>query len=182
MHEDRKAFGEWVRDLAPWEAFGTFTFTKEVSVWVAARSFENFVGEVIPWVKCFYSVERHRSHGGHLHALLSQCGELTCKRGKGATMLVTSMKGVDVWQEWYWRYGRNSVEVPRDRDHTAGYCGKYLAKAAALWNHNLAGAFEKLERGNPMRVSSVTAWAAARERRDVSWAAQWVFPGASVES
>jgi hypothetical protein len=95
-------------------------------------------------------------------------------------MLVTSMNGVDVWHEWKRRYGRNSIEMPRNNDHTARYCAKYLTKDAALWNNNLAGKFEKPERGNPMRVASVTPWAAARERRDVEWCARWLFPGASV--
>jgi hypothetical protein len=32
-HQFAGVFGEWVRDLALWEAFGTFTFEREVSVW-----------------------------------------------------------------------------------------------------------------------------------------------------
>jgi hypothetical protein len=52
-HKFAGVSGEWVRDLARWEAFGTFTFEREVSVWGAAQCFENFAAEVIPWTKCF---------------------------------------------------------------------------------------------------------------------------------
>ena len=156
------------------------TFEREVSVWGASRCFEDFVVREIPWVKCFYSVERHRVHGGHLHALFADCGELEWRSGARGRRLVGSMNGVDVWDLWKRRYGRNSIEMPRNGDHTARYCAKYLTKEAAQWNHNLAEQFEKRERGNPIRVSSVTPWAAARERRDVEWCAKWVFPGCAV--
>ena len=85
------AFGQWVRDLAHWQAFGTMTFEREVSVWGAWRSFEDFVVRQIPWVKAFYSVERHRVHGGHLHALFAECGELEWRHGARGRMLVASM-------------------------------------------------------------------------------------------
>jgi hypothetical protein len=175
-------FGEWVRDLAHWEAFGTFTFAKEVSVWGAALCIENFVAEVIPWVKCFYAVERHKAHGGHPHALFAHCGEIEWKHGPRQKLLVASMNGVDVWHEWFRRYGRNSIEMPRKQDDTARYCAKYLTKEAALWNHNFAAQFELRERGNPMRVQSVTAWAAARERQTPEWSLKWVFPGSVIEA
>jgi hypothetical protein len=160
-HHHCGAFGEWVRDLAHWQAFGTMTFEREVSVWSAARSFEDFVVRQIPWVKCFYSVERHRVHGGHLHALFAECGELEWRPGARERMLVASMNDVDVWREWKWRYGRNSIEMPRRGDDTARYCAKYLTKEAAQWNHNLAVQFEKRE-------------------TEIERAAQWVFPGATV--
>jgi hypothetical protein len=116
-------------------------------------------------------------HGGHLHALLAECGEIEWRDGARGKMLVRSMNGIDVWHEWKRRYGRNSIEMPRKQDDTARYCAKYLTKAAALWNHNLAGQFEKQEQGNPMRVSAVTPWAAARERRDVSGWQNGCFQG-----
>ena len=46
-------FGEWVRDLASWQAFGTLTFEREVSVWGAWAKLREFrcstdsVGEVL---------------------------------------------------------------------------------------------------------------------------------------
>ncbi len=156
-------FGEWVRDLAAWQAFGTMTFEREVSVWGAARSFEDFVVRQIPWVKCFYAVERHRAHGGHLHALFAECGELEWRHGARGKWLVTSMQGVDVWRAWKFRYGRNSIEMPRDSSHTARYCAKYLTKEAAMWNQNLSGEFRKRE-------------------TEVERCLEWVFPGATVLS
>lgn len=154
-------FAEWVRDMEHWQAFGTFTFEREVSVWGAARCFEDFVVREIPWVKSFYSVERHRVHGGHLHALFGACGELEWRPGSRGRMLVASMNGLNVWQRWKFLHGRNSIELPRDRDHTSRYCAKYLTKEAAQWNHNFAGSFRKRE-------------------TEIEGALQWVFPGAEV--
>ena len=95
------------------------TFEREVSVWGASRIFEDFVVRQIPWVKAFYSVERHRVHGGHLHALFAECGELEWRPGARGRMLVGSINGVDVWDQWKRRYGRNSIEMPRRSDATA---------------------------------------------------------------
>lgn len=138
-------FGEWVLSLEPWQAFGTFTFEREVSTQTAARCFEDCIARHLPGVRCFYSVERHRAHGGHLHALFAGVSSLGTKSGARCRLLVTDLDGVNLWDIWKRRYGRNAIEIPRDSMHTARYCAKYITKAAALWNYNGAAPFIKRE-------------------------------------
>lgn len=157
---DVGAFGKWVQSLDDWQAFGTFTFEREVSTQTAARCFEDCIVRYLPGVRSFYSVERHKAHGGHLHALFAGVSSLHVKGGVRRRLLVTDLDGVDLWDVWKRRYGRNSIEVPMDRSHTARYCAKYITKAAALWNYNGAGAFRKRE-------------------TEIEQLAQWIFPGCS---
>jgi hypothetical protein len=166
-----------------WEAFGTFTFRLNFSVETASRTFEDFVVREIPWVKCFYAVELHKVHGAHLHALFAGLGEVTTRPGARGRTLVTSMQGVNVWDAWHYQQGRNSVELGCDTTAMCRYCAKYITKECAWWNHNLSGEFKKWDRGPAgLRVSSVTPWAAARERRSILFLVQGVFPGAVIES
>lgn len=156
-------FGEWVLGLEDWQAFGTFTFEREVSTQTASRCFEDCIVRHLPWVRSFYSVERHQSHGGHLHALFAGVSSLSTKSGARCRLLVTDLDGVNLWAVWKYRYGRNSVEVPRDVMHTARYCAKYMTKDAALWNYNGRIPFQKRE-------------------TELEQLVQYVFPGSEVIS
>lgn len=156
-------FGEWVLGLENWEAFGTFTFEKAVSTSGAAGAFENFIVRHLPAARCFYSVERHLTHGGHLHALLAGVSPFDTRPGARGRRLVTAMTRarVDLWDLWKRRYGRNSIELPNNPMHTARYCAKYMTKDAALWNYNGVGQFHKRE-------------------TELERLVEFVFPGASV--
>ena len=135
-HQHPGEFGDWVLGLEQWQAFGTFTFEREVSTQTASRCFEDCIVRHLPGVRSFYSVERHKSHGGHLHALFAGVSSVNTKSGARCRLLVTDLDGVNLWAIWKYRYGRNSVEVPNDSMHTARYCAKYMTKDAALWNYN----------------------------------------------
>lgn len=154
-------FGEWVLSLEPWQAFGTFTFEREVSIQTAARCYEDCIVRHLPGVRSFYSVERHKSHGGHLHALLAGVSSLSTKSGARCRLLVTDLDGVDLWALWKYRYGRNAIEIPRDSMHTARYCAKYMTKDVALWNYNGVVPFQKRD-------------------SEIEVLASYVFPGCRV--
>jgi hypothetical protein len=158
-------FGEWVLQLAPWQAFGTFTFQFEMTTRGAANCFENQVARHLPGVRCFYSVEMHPGgHGGHVHALFANLGEFESQLSKkGQRVLVTEIRGVNFWKLWFDRYGRNSIELPRDVGACGRYVASYMTKEAAHWNHNLTGEF-------------------VRRETEIETLARYVFPGATVLS
>lgn len=138
-------FGDWVLSLAPWQAFGTFTFKNQMTTQGAANCFENQVVRHLPGVRTFYSVEIHPGgHGGHVHALLANLGPFESKpAGKGNKILVTSIRGVNFWKLWFDRYGRNSIELPNDVGACGRYVASYMTKEAAHWSHNLSGEFRR---------------------------------------
>lgn len=140
-------FGEWVLGLAPWQAFGTFTFQFQQTTAGASRCFESQAVRHLPGVGCFYSVEIHPGgHGGHVHALFSNLGEFeTQPAKKGNKLLVTRIRGVNFWKLWFDRYGRNSIELPNDLGACGRYVAAYMTKESAHWNHNLSGEFHKRE-------------------------------------
>jgi hypothetical protein len=120
--EIEREFVNWVVQLAPWDAFCTFTFELSESVEGARRKFTRWINKNWQGVPVFYVIEIHPGgHGAHIHALM----RLGNKRRK------------EVWRDWFNSFGQARLVPIESIGACAGYCAKYCIKTAfekGWWN------------------------------------------------
>jgi hypothetical protein len=118
---------EWVKQLRPWQSFGTFTYSWESSFESTRRCFEKFMRIEAHGVSYFYAMEENPGRNGHhVHALLYSPVEARRKL---------------LWESWFNRYGRARIEAVKSSLDVSDYCAKYVCKERAWWNLKLVGNF-----------------------------------------
>lgn len=109
----------WIAQMANWEVFGTFTFSRPRGLYEAARFYESFMDRVCPRVSHFYAVEQNPGGPGHhIHSLWADCSDVERK---------------SVWKQWFHQAGRNRIEPVRNHQAVWNYSVKYVTKEGAWW-------------------------------------------------
>jgi hypothetical protein len=76
-----------------------------------------------PRLSYFYAVEENPSRDGHhIHAMFGDAKGLYRK---------------EMWEGWFHRFGRATIEPVRGKADVADYCAKYVCKNDVWWNVKL---------------------------------------------
>jgi hypothetical protein len=133
--ELKNAMGEWLGQLAPWDVFSTWTFSRPVQLGGAmfwARRHLRWLEKVAAQgVYGFLGVERGATGGLlHLHALLGNLGHLKPYCGK---RLAPGEWGRSCCMVHAWPCGYARVLPYDPKLGAAHYVSKYVTKRLAEW-------------------------------------------------
>jgi hypothetical protein len=134
--EIKETMGDWIGELAPWDVFGTWTFSRIVSAAGAmaqAKTHFKWVQKVAGQsIYGFYAAERGESGGLiHLHGLLGNVKHLQIFCGK---KLPPGMQGKRCCLVHAWRCGYARVFPYDPKLGAKHYVSKYITKDLAEWD------------------------------------------------
>jgi hypothetical protein len=133
--ELKQAMGEWLGQLAPWDVFATWTFSRSVTVdgamfW-ARRHLRRLEEMAAQRVYSFVGVERGETGGLlHLHALVGNVGHLRAFCG---LRLASGEWRHDCCMTHSWPVGYARVFPYNPKLGAKFYVSKYVAKRLAEW-------------------------------------------------
>jgi hypothetical protein len=122
----RDGMGNWLSEMS-WDYFQTGTFREEFetfSPFTAKRRFLKYIEGTrkkygLSNIDYFIAIEPHKSGTYHVHTLMNGCAGVSDEA---------------LWEDWFKKYGRNTVEIYDPQLGASHYLTKYIVKDLCDWD------------------------------------------------